>query len=292
MRRRLQLHRNGWRIANARRWFSRHVNKFEECIHIARRDLEMIGQVLSDTNAKSQLKRQQKLANDPNLWSTPTQANRILQTLAVMEGRYNKYDDLKHSIDECQEFYGTVRWLGRTISILYAHVTGMAQMEGDQECQAECVLQATELVKRISKLRVDILLSQPMDECACFIEIQAGAGGTDSCDWVEMLLRMYLRWAESRKFESEIVAQSAGEEAGLRSVMVRMTGAYTYGWVKSEAGVHRVVRISPFDGQVGKNHLTDERYIVFHGFSGKTAYIICSGPRVPNTRWLRYVDAQ
>ena len=91
------------------------------------------------------------------------------------------------------------------------------------------------------------------DPLGAIVSINAGAGGTEAQDWTEMLLRMYLRWAEKREFNAEIVTQSAGEEAGLRSVMVRVTGAYAYGWVKSEAGVHRVVRISPFDSQVQIN---------------------------------------
>eukprot|EP00644_Phytophthora_capsici_P009649 jgi/Phyca11/570026/estExt2_Genewise1.C_PHYCAscaffold_350122 len=97
------------------------------------------------------------------------------------------------------------------------------------------------------KLRLELLLSHESDARSCFVEIQAGAGGTDSCDWTAMLARMYSRWGESRGFQVQYVDESVGEEAGFRSVMLRLDGAYAYGWAKTEAGVHRIVRISPFD---------------------------------------------
>jgi peptide chain release factor 2 len=101
--------------------------------------------------------------------------------------------------------------------------------------------------KEIEKAKTEALFQGEADFSNCFIEINAGAGGTESCDWAEMLMRMYLRFAEKHKFKTEIVALIEGEEAGIKSATIKLEGKYAYGWVKSEKGVHRLVRISPFD---------------------------------------------
>jgi len=93
------------------------------------------------------------------------------------------------------------------------------------------------------------LFSGKADSNDCYLEIHAGAGGTESQDWAEMLLRMYLRWAESHEFKTQIIDQLAGEEAGYKSITIKISGHNAYGWLKTESGVHRLVRISPFDSQ-------------------------------------------
>ena len=103
------------------------------------------------------------------------------------------------------------------------------------------------LAQRARKLELETMLSGEADSNSCFIEIHAGAGGTESQDWAEMLRRLYLRWADSHDYKVEMVEESLGEEAGIKTGVVKVTGLNAYGWLKTESGVHRLVRISPFD---------------------------------------------
>ena len=102
------------------------------------------------------------------------------------------------------------------------------------------------LIKSVEARYVN-LLNEEADQNNCFLEIHAGAGGTESQDWAEMLQRMYLRWAESRDMDTSLLQESRGEEAGIKSATIKITGEYSYGWLKRESGIHRLVRISPFD---------------------------------------------
>ncbi len=123
----------------------------------------------------------------------------------------------------------------------------LGEAEGDDEIVAEAEAQLGELRARAERLRLESMLSGEVDGNNCYVEIHAGAGGTESQDWAEMLLRMYSRWSDQRKFKCELVEASAGEEAGLKSATLHVRGADAYGWMKTESGVHRLVRISPFD---------------------------------------------
>ncbi|POM58948.1 Peptide chain release factor 2 [Phytophthora palmivora] len=125
--------------------------------------------------------------------------------------------------------------------------------EEDEPMLQDCVSAMAAVRTDAQQLRLELLLSHESDARSCFVEIQAGAGGTDSCDWTAMLARMYARWGEARGFQVQYADESVGDEAGFRSVVLRLDGAYAYGWAKSEAGVHRLVRISPFDS-AGRRH--------------------------------------
>ena len=129
----------------------------------------------------------------------------------------------------------------------------LAEEEGDAEVMAEAEAALGELRDRLGRLQLESLLSGEADANDCFLEIHAGAGGTESQDWAEMLLRMYTRWVEAHGFKLEWIEESPGEEAGLKSVTVRVVGANAYGWLKTESGVHRLVRISPFDSQARRH---------------------------------------
>ena len=111
----------------------------------------------------------------------------------------------------------------------------------------DCEKKISLLLKEIKKTEVSCFLSEENDHLDTYIEIHAGAGGTESQDWAEMLRRMYFKWAEKKKCKFEIISEHKGEEAGIKSCILKITGAYIYGWLKSESGVHRLVRISPFD---------------------------------------------
>jgi len=123
----------------------------------------------------------------------------------------------------------------------------LGEQEGDSAVVAEAEAALTELGDRTAKQELESLLSGEADGNDAYIEVHAGAGGTESQDWAEMLLRMYIRWAEKRGYKTEWVEESPGEEAGLKSATIIIKGANSFGWLKGESGVHRLVRISPFD---------------------------------------------
>lgn len=129
------------------------------------------------------------------------------------------------------------------------HVTmiQLGEAEADDATIKESEAALAELAKKISRMEIESLLSGEADSNDCYIEIHPGAGGTESQDWAAMLQRMYLRWAEQKGYKTEIVEESAGDEAGIKSATLLVQGHNAYGWAKTESGVHRLVRISPFD---------------------------------------------
>jgi len=139
-------------------------------------------------------------------------------------------------------------WEG--IATQLADLQGLAQLleeEPDEEMQAEVAQSLQPIEAQIEKLQFALMLSGEHDERDAIVSIHAGSGGVDAQDWAEMLLRMYLRWAEQHRFKTEIFDYSEGEEAGIKSVTVEITGRYAYGYLRSEAGTHRLIRLSPFD---------------------------------------------
>jgi peptide chain release factor 2 len=129
----------------------------------------------------------------------------------------------------------------------------LAEEEDDAELIEEITDRFHSLAKDIDKLHVKTLLSQDIDQNSTFLEINAGAGGTEAQDWADMLLRMYMRWAENHGYTVEMLAENKGEEAGIKSATIKISGHEAYGWLKTESGVHRLVRISPFDSNA-KRH--------------------------------------
>jgi len=129
----------------------------------------------------------------------------------------------------------------------------LAEGEADVTMMAEAQAALEALVKEIGVMELEALLSGEADANDCFIEIHPGAGGTESQDWAFMLYRMYLRWGERRGFKVEIVDEQSGEEAGIKSATIKLTGHNAYGWAKTESGVHRLVRISPFDSNARRH---------------------------------------
>ncbi|SJL85305.1 Peptide chain release factor 2 [Vibrio palustris] len=123
----------------------------------------------------------------------------------------------------------------------------------DQETFDEIEPELAVLEAQLEKLEFRRMFSGEQDEADCYIDLQSGSGGTEAQDWTSMLLRMYLRWAEAKGFKAEVIEVSAGEVAGLKSATVRISGEYTYGWLRTETGVHRLVRKSPFDSG-GRRH--------------------------------------
>jgi peptide chain release factor 2 len=125
--------------------------------------------------------------------------------------------------------------------------------EEDPASETELAQSVVELEKQLDTVELQAMLSGPEDSANAFVTVQAGEGGSDSADWAEMLLRMYIRWAEIRGFDVELLDRSEGEEAGIRNATIAIRGDYAYGWLKGETGNHRLVRISPFDS-AGRRH--------------------------------------
>lgn len=164
---------------------------------------------------------------EPNFWDDPAAAQETMRRLAELEERVGRWRAIGAKVDDLWEL--------------------VELAEADDGLNEEIRAEMEALAETLGDMRRELLLSGPHDARDAILSIYAGAGGTESQDWVEMLLRMYLRWAERHKFDAEIIDQMEGEEAGLKSVTVEIRGRNAYGLLRSERGVHRLVRISPFD---------------------------------------------
>lgn len=129
----------------------------------------------------------------------------------------------------------------------------LAEQESDQELESLALREIAQLEKTALRQRLESLMSGEADDNACFLEVHSGAGGTEAQDWASMLKRMYIRWSERRGFKVDIADEMIGEEAGIKSVTLEIQGHQAYGWLKSEAGIHRLVRISPFDSNARRH---------------------------------------
>ena len=168
-------------------------------------------------------------AENPDLWSNQAEAQRVMRERTRLETQLGAFSDLETEFNDNLE------------------LLELAEAESDEAIASEAENALVALRRRVAKLEIESLLSGEADGNDCFLEIHAGAGGTESQDWAEMLARMYLRWAEAHGYKVEWIEESPGEEAGLKSATVRISGLNAYGWLKTESGVHRLVRISPYD---------------------------------------------
>ncbi len=162
----------------------------------------------------------------------------MLQELSRLEGTLTTWGDLEREIGDLE---GLIELAGE------APEDERPALAGDIESELAAI------ETRFAELDLQLTLGGPYDRRAAVLSVHAGAGGTEAQDWAEMLLRMYLRWAEQHRFKSEILAISSGEEAGIKSVELRIIGEYAYGLLRSERGVHRLVRISPFDSSASRH---------------------------------------
>jgi peptide chain release factor 2 len=159
------------------------------------------------------------------LWEDTSKAQAVMKRLAELKDELQLWDNLGHTIKGALE---------------------LAEFE-DESLRPELTVELEKIEKQLGQLEIDTLLSGKYDRGNALLAIHAGAGGTDSQDWAQMLMRMYLRWAEQNGFKTEILDQTEGEEAGIKSVMIAVDGRYVYGYLRAEKGTHRLVRLSPFD---------------------------------------------
>ncbi|MBA4399385.1 MAG: peptide chain release factor 2 [Anaerolinea sp.] len=174
---------------------------------------------------KSELNELQKTSEDPNLWDNPGRAQQIMKKLADTRSEIESWEKLEKRIYDLFE---------------------LAQLE-DDSMTAEIEQEAEAIQQELDRRELSTLLGGPYDRGNALLTINAGAGGTDSQDWASMLQRMYLRWAERSGYTTEVIDLTEGEEAGIKTITIAVTGQYAYGYLKAEKGVHRLVRLSPFD---------------------------------------------
>jgi peptide chain release factor 2 len=172
---------------------------------------------------------------DPTIWQDQKRAQEIGKKAARIQAKIDAWEKLKTELDDNHE------------------MAVLAQEEGELELLADLTAAAKDLEERVTELELTTLLSGPYDAHDAIVALHAGAGGTEAMDWVEMLYRMYTRWTERRGFQAEVLDILPGEEAGLKSVTVSVKGDYAYGFLRSEKGVHRLVRISPFDSNARRH---------------------------------------
>jgi peptide chain release factor 2 len=166
---------------------------------------------------------------DPAIWNDPEQAQSLGRERTGLENVVFGLDELSHGLSDAGE------------------LLAMATEESDESAVSTIEEELTDYEQKVSDLEFRRMFSGETDACHAFLDIQAGSGGTEAQDWAEMLLRMYLRWGEQRNFKTELIEVSAGEVAGIKSATVRFEGDYAFGWLRTEIGVHRLVRKSPFD---------------------------------------------
>jgi peptide chain release factor 2 len=178
---------------------------------------------------KEQLDEIQRELEQPNVWNNPERAQKLGQDRARLEEIVGTLESMSKGLVDARE------------------LLSMAVEEQDEDSINSVIADLDLMEKKIAELEFRRMFSGEMDENNAFLDIQAGSGGTEAQDWAEILLRMYLRWGEAHGFKTELVEASAGDVAGIKSATISFQGPYAYGWLRTETGVHRLVRKSPFD---------------------------------------------
>ena len=204
------------------------VDRIKQSLDLLRRHLDWDA-------ALARLDELNKLAEDPELWNDAARAQKLMQERTRLD---NAIAACKGLETEMNDHVGMIE---------------LGEMEGDADIVAESEAALGELAKKAEGMEIETLLSGEADANDAYIEVHAGAGGTESQDWASMLQRMYLRWAEKKCYKATIIEQTNGEEAGIKSATIEIKGHNAYGWAKTESGVHRLVRISPFDSNARRH---------------------------------------
>ena len=165
----------------------------------------------------------------PDVWNEPEKAQALGKERVSLEQVVDTIKNLEQGLEDVEG------------------LLELAVEAEDEETFNEAVAELDELEQQLAKLEFRHMFSGEHDACDCYVDLQAGSGGTEAQDWTEMLLRMYLRWAESKGFKTELMEVSDGDVAGLKSATIRVSGEYAFGWLRTETGIHRLVRKSPFD---------------------------------------------
>ena len=189
----------------------------------------MLGGTFEKYDIRTKIKIFEKKITDQNFWKDKLSAQKILKEKKFFENIVNDFNFTENELENLEQ------------------LLQLATKENDIIVIKDCENKTDLLLKQIKKIEVSCFLSGENDHLDTYLEIHAGAGGTESQDWAHMLRRMYSKWIEKKKCKFEIISEHKGDEAGIKSTTLKIMGTYMYGWLKSESGVHRLVRISPFD---------------------------------------------
>jgi peptide chain release factor 2 len=193
------------------------------------KSLKLLGQRMGWETAPHRLEEFNAMLEHGDLWSDPARAQKLMRDRQALLDAVSTYRHIGSGLRDNVE------------------LIELGEAEEDAEIVAEAEQALRDLMALASAKEVEALLNGEADGNDTFLEVNAGAGGTESCDWANMLARMYVRWAEKKGYSVELMSESAGEEAGIKSASYKISGPNAYGWLKSESGVHRLVRISPYD---------------------------------------------
>jgi peptide chain release factor 2 len=194
-----------------------------------KKSLKLLAQRMDWETAPHRLEEFDAMIEDPDLWNDPPKAQKLMRERQQLMDAVSTYRMIESGLRDNVE------------------LIELGEAEGDQEIVTEAENSLKSLVETAAAKELEALLDGEADGNDTFLEINAGAGGTESCDWASMLARMYVRWAEKKGYKVELQSESPGEEAGIKSAAYKISGPNAYGWLKSESGVHRLVRISPYD---------------------------------------------
>ncbi len=172
---------------------------------------------------------------DPTLWDKPEEAQAVMRERTRLSGQIEAVREIERGLNDAVEF------------------AELADLEGDEESLEEARASLRALKDRAARAELEALLSGEADSNDAYVEINSGAGGTESADWASMLLRMYSRWANAHGYQVDFIEETPGEQAGIKSATLQVKGPNAYGWLKTEAGVHRLVRISPYDSNARRH---------------------------------------
>ncbi|HCK20456.1 peptide chain release factor 2 [Thalassospira tepidiphila] len=204
------------------------VDEIKQSMALLRRHLDW-------DNALRRLDELNTLAEDPTLWDDAANAQKVMRERTQLDDAINGYKKLAQELEDSVE------------------LIELGEAEGDNETIEEGEEALRSIREIAAKRELESLLSGEADSNDAYLEIHAGAGGTEAQDWASMLARMYYRWAESKGYKLEMLEESDGEEAGIKSVTYKISGHNAYGWLKNEVGVHRLVRISPYDSSARRH---------------------------------------
>ena len=199
------------------------------------KSVTLLAQRLDVETAQHRLEEFNARVEDPNLWDDPAAAQKLMRDRQMLVDAMQTHDRIKQDLSDNIE------------------LIELGEMEEDDEVVSDAEAALKSLALTAAQKELEALLDGEADGNDTFLEINSGAGGTESCDWAAMLARMYVRWADKKGYKVELQSESAGEEAGIKSATYKISGLNAYGWMKSESGVHRLVRISPFDS-AAKRH--------------------------------------
>lgn len=169
------------------------------------------------------------------MWNEPEKAQKLMSEKNTLEAQLHQYDDFNSSLKD------------------YVEMVEFAESTEDEAMLNELLQNMTDLRQKVKYAELESLLSGEVDGNDAYLEVHAGSGGTEAMDWAQMLLRMYTRWAENHHYKVESIEETEGDVAGLKSATIKIIGKNAYGWLKSESGVHRLVRISPFDSNARRH---------------------------------------